>query len=299
MNDPAIELLAVDDDAFRRDYLQSSLAAAGYSVKLAADCGEAWKILDSQQHHFSAILLDRSMQRQGGMGLLARIKGDRLFADIPVIFLTDIDDPLDIASGIKAGAFYYLVKPPSKDVLLAIVQSAVNSFRLLDNLRYVANPQHASLPNMLMRCDFQLCTLMEARTLAYTLSSFYIQPKRAFLGLSELLVNAVEHGNLGLGYQAKSKLLREGGWEAEVERRLALPENAGKKVEVRLERSAHEIRLNISDCGIGFDSSLYMEMSPERAFDFNGRGIAISRMFSFDSLEYIGNGNRLLALVNI
>lgn len=297
MSKPTVELLVVDEDESSREFLRQSLTEAGYAVKLVADCEGAWQILDSEQQHFSGILLDRMMQRQGGMGLLARLKSDRRFADIPVIFQTDIDHPLDIVTGIKAGAFYYLVQPVNKEMLFAIVQSAVSNYRLADNLRYVANPEHAYLHNMLLRSDFQLRTLLEARTLAYSLSSYYPQPKRAFLGLSELLINAVEHGNLGIGYQMKSRLLHEGGWEAEIERRLDMPEHAGKKVEVQLERSQLEIRLTISDCGEGFDSRPYMEMSLERAFDLNGRGIAISRMVSFDTLEYLGKGNRLVAAV--
>ena len=299
MSDRAIEILVVDDDASQRDFLLESLTGAGYSVKSAAECEGAWKILDSEEYHFSAILLDRMMQHQDGMGLLARIKADRRFSDIPVIFQTDIEYPLDVVAGIKAGAFYYLVKPVNKELLFAIVQSAVSNFRLSDNLRYMANPEQTDLHNMLLRSEFQLRTLLEARTLAYTLSSYYPQPKRAFLGLSELLINAVEHGNLGIGYLAKSRLLQEGGWEAEIERRLTLPEHGGKKVEVLLERSPHEIRLTISDCGAGFDSSLYMEISPERVFDLNGRGIAMSRMISFDTLEYTGKGNRLVAVVRV
>ena len=297
MSKPTVELLVVDEAESSREFLRQSLTDAGYAVNAVADCEGAWQILDSEQQHFSAILLDRMMQRQGGMGLLARLKSDRRFTDIPVIFQTDIEHPLDIVAGIKAGAFYYLVQPVNKEMLLAIVQSAVSNYRLADNLRYVANPEHAYLHNMLLRSDFQLRTLLEARTLAYSLSSYYPQPKRAFLGLSELLINAVEHGNLGIGYQTKSRLLQEGGWEAEIERRLALPEHAGKKVEVQLERSQLEIRLTISDCGEGFDSRPYMEMSLERAFDLNGRGIAISRMVSFDTLEYLGKGNRLVAAV--
>jgi signal transduction histidine kinase len=70
-------------------------------------------------------------------------------------------------------------------------------------------------------------------------------------------------------------------------------------VDVVLEHNQQEMRLIISDCGPGFDSQKYMKMSPERAFDPNGRGIAMSRMTSFDSLEYLGKGNQLVAMVKI
>jgi CheY-like chemotaxis protein/anti-sigma regulatory factor (Ser/Thr protein kinase) len=147
--------------------------------------------------------------------------------------------------------------------------------------------------------EFQLRTLLEVRTLATTLADFYPQPYRVLLGISELLINAVEHGNLGIGYQEKLQLLHEGRWTDEIERRLALPEHVEKMVTVRLEHGPHEIRLTISDCGAGFDSQNYMEMSTERAFDPNGRGIAMNRLTSFDRLEYQGNGNQLVAVVKI
>jgi len=51
------------------------------------------------------------------------------------------------------------------------------------------------------------------------------------------------------------------------------------------------------DQGAGFDWQSYLEMSPDRAFDSHGRGIAMSRMLSFVALEYTGNGNTVCATV--
>lgn len=299
MINQAVELLVVDDEEFNRDILRELLCGAGYKVVLAADGEAAWDILDSGKHRFSAVLLDRMMPRLDGMGLLLRIKEDQRFADLPVIFQTAIDQPADIAEGINAGAFYYLVKPLDEKVLFAIVQSAVSTFHLSFEMRQAESQEQARLSGMLVRGQFRLRTLKEARTLASTLSAYYPHPQRVFLGISELLINAVEHGNLGVNYAEKSRLLQEGRWEEEIEFRLTLREHAKKMVDVILERNLHEMRLSISDCGPGFDSQKYMKMSPERAFDPNGRGIAMSRMTSFDSLEYLGKGNQLVAVVMV
>ena len=207
------ELLVVDDEAFNRELLQELLSNAGYAVALAEDGEAAWAILESGQHDFAAILLDRMMPRLDGMGLLARIKADKRFADLPVIFQTAIDRPADIAEGIKAGAFYYLVKPINDNVLFAIVQSAVSTFPFDMRLRQTANQEQLALANMLVKGEFQLRTLPEVRTLATALSAYYPQPQRVFLGISELMVNAVEHGNLGISYEEKSRLLQERRWE--------------------------------------------------------------------------------------
>lgn len=299
MSNKLIELLVVDDEEFNRDILQDLLSSANYAVTLAADGEEAWEILDRGQHNFSAILLDRMMPRLDGMGLLARMKGSKRFSAIPVIFQTAVDHPTEVAEGIKAGAFYYLIKPVNKEVLFAIVQSAVSTFNIPDNLNLAVNQVETALADLLLRSEFQLRTLLEARTLANALSGYYPQPQRVVLGISELLINAVEHGNLGISYQEKSRLLQEGGWEGEIERRLSLPENISKTVTVQLERKPHEMSLIISDCGAGFEYKNYLEISAERAFDPNGRGIAMSRMMSFDTLEYQGKGNQLVAVVRL
>ena len=41
-----------------------------------------------------------------------------------------------------------------------------------------------------------------------------------------------------------------------------------------------------------------MDFDPDRAFDPHGRGIAVARLSSFDDLEYIGDGNEVVATVN-
>ena len=55
----------------------------------------------------------------------------------------------------------------------------------------------------------------------------------------------------------------------------------------------------MEDCGDGFDWRRYLEFSPERAFDPNGRGIAMARQTSFASLEYLGRGNVAVATIAV
>ncbi|QZA82045.1 ATP-binding protein [Deefgea piscis] len=123
------------------------------------------------------------------------------------------------------------------------------------------------------------------------------EPQRVAMGLSELLVNAIEHGNLGISYADKSRLLQAGRWQDEVESRLASPEYAQRKVAVKYSANEDEIQIYIMDEGQGFDWQPFLEFSPERAFDPHGRGISMARMMSFDSLEYQGKGNEVLVRV--
>jgi hypothetical protein len=130
---------------------------------------------------------------------------------------------------------------------------------------------------LLEEAHFTYRTIEEARDLASVLARACPDAESTVIGLTELLVNAVEHGNLGITYDEKSALLAEGGWAAEVARRLTLPENQGKRVDVRFQRADSELRFTICDRGNGFEWERYLDIDPRRAFDRHGRGILMAR----------------------
>lgn len=147
--------------------------------------------------------------------------------------------------------------------------------------------------------SYRIRTLHEAKELADLLASAHPDPERVVVGLTELLVNAVEHGNLGITYLEKAALLERGHLHAEIERRLALPELARRRVKVTVQRTADTLATAIEDEGDGFDWHPYDDYDPERALDSNGHGIAIARGVSFNEVTYHGRGNLVVALVRL
>ena len=111
--------------------------------------------------------------------------------------------------------------------------------------------------------------------------------------------NAVEHGNLQISYDEKTELQETEEWETEITRRLSLPDFAHKQATIRLHRSAEAIEFIITDQGLGFDWKRYLDMSPDLAFASHGRGIALARALSFDTLEYRGVGNEVVCTVKV
>jgi anti-sigma regulatory factor (Ser/Thr protein kinase) len=122
---------------------------------------------------------------------------------------------------------------------------------------------------------------------------------RVVMGLSELLVNAIEHGNLGIGYDEKSRLLKSHSWQEEVDRRLSLPEYEGREASVEISRARDRIVFKIRDQGSGFEPEPYLEIDPTRVLDAHGRGIAMARLLSFDDLRYEDGGRCAVATVRI
>lgn len=154
----------------------------------------------------------------------------------------------------------------------------------------------AGMSNKLLKFRFQ--TLDEAKKIVRQLADFYPDSETAFYGLHEMVVNAIEHGNLGIGCKTKSKLLRDGGWQQEIERRMAMKKNADKYVQLTFEKTASSITVRIKDQGDGFDWKPYLELV-EHSLAPNGRGIATTKAMSFPELKYNGNGNEVVCTVKL
>lgn len=284
-------LLVVDDEPFNLEIIGEYFDGFGYLLENAMDGEEAWSLLNGP-NSYDLIILDRMMPVLDGIGLLKRLRGDPRFTSIPVVMQTAAGAPEQVREGLAAGASYYLTKPYQADSLTTIVRSALEDAANQKSLRKRLE-DHGDALRLMQQGEFSLRSIDEAALLASFLAHGCPRPESTVLGLSELLVNGVEHGNLGITYAEKSQLRRDDTWSEEVSRRLALPENRDKRVRVQLFRESDRVRLIISDDGPGFDWERYLDFDPERVFDPNGRGIAMARMSSFDSLQYQGCGNRV------
>jgi len=144
--------------------------------------------------------------------------------------------------------------------------------------------------------QFVLSSLDEARNLATMLALACPNSDLVAIGLQELLINAVEHGNLEITADEKQQLIIEGKWRDEVERRLASPDYAGRVVLVTFQRGERMISITIQDDGDGFEFDSYAE-SDFPSEGYRGRGIAMARDLSFSSLTYLGRGNLVEATI--
>ncbi|MBV1774205.1 response regulator [Burkholderiaceae bacterium DAT-1] len=290
------KLLLVDDEPFNLEILSEHLGDAGYEIETAEDGESAWQMLQDHGSRYEAILLDRMMPRMNGLEVLQRIKNHAELTILPVILQTAVGAPEAIREGMEAGAYYYLTKPFEREMLLAIVAAAVGQFRSAKTVREAVEKPLEGLAT-LHSAEFRISRLHEAQRVAVLIGKMTGQPERVALGLTELIINGIEHGNLGVTYDEKKQLMHEGRWADEINARLDLPEFSRKFVRVALSRLANALQIEVVDEGKGFDWQKYMDFDPARAFDPNGRGISMAKVMSFSSLEYRNGGNTAIATV--
>lgn len=285
---PAV--LAVDDDASNRHVIGEILRRDQMDVSFADSAEQALRLLDSPQSHFDIVVLDRMMAGIDGIEVLRRMKSAPHLASTPVVMQTAAGQPDEVSEGLLAGAHYYLTKPYAPDALRTIVRAALTDARARSELEARADNTVGAL-TLIQRGTFECRTLDEAQGLAGLLAQLGAEPRVAVVGLWELLANAVEHGNLGIDCGEKSELIRKEQWLSEIRARQARPEFRDRRVRVEIERRGEELEVCVRDEGKGFDFARYLDLDPSRAFEPNGRGIALARLMSFRSLTYEGSGN--------
>lgn len=292
-------ILIVDDEINNIRLLEGDLEDAGYeNFLIARDGQEAWDILQEKYSEIDVVLLDRMMPNMDGMEVMERVKAHPDMRYIPVVMQTAAAGKEQMLEGVAAGVYYYLTKPYDEETMLAIVEAAIKDFRSYKEMRQGIDDFQKKI-HLIKESHFRIQTLQDVNHLVTFLAGFFPDPQGVILGISELCVNAIEHGNLGITYDEKTILLAEGRWEEEVERRLDMPENRGKFADVFYTKEDDKIVLEIKDQGKGFDWEPFLEINPERAIHTHGRGIAMARKTAFDSMEYQGAGNEVRCVVNV
>ncbi len=283
-------LLVVDDDTFNLDLIAEHLKDQHHSLVYAEDGQEAWRQLTDAPDRFDAVILDRLMPIMDGMEVLRLCKADPLLKHLPIIMQTAANTPDEVAEGLAAGAWYYLSKPYRGDALRQIVAAALADRLSQGDLVRLSEELQAVL-SMTTSATYRFRTHDAARRLASVIAHLGTNESMMALGLTELMLNAVEHGNLGITYAEKTQLIQKELLAKEIESRLGDPELGSRWAELEYRREPDCLRITIRDQGQGFDWKNYLEMDPARAFDPHGRGIAMARQLAFPSIEYQGCGN--------
>lgn len=103
-----MKILIVEDDKTIASGLEYSLQQDHFSTVLCQDAASAKKVLAEQLDQFNLCLFDLSLPDGSGYDLCTIVK-ER--SDIPVIFLTAIDDEVNVVMGLDMGADDYITKP--------------------------------------------------------------------------------------------------------------------------------------------------------------------------------------------
>lgn len=162
-------ILIVDDTPANLRLLASILSNADYLVRPARDGNSA--LMSANSAPPDIILLDVMMPGMDGYEVCEKLKANPLTADIPVIFISALDDVSDKVKAFAVGGVDYIPKPFHAEEILA----RVNTHLTIRKLQQSLNDQIAELDAF-------------AHTVAHDLKN----PLSLIVGFSDFLVAASE-----------------------------------------------------------------------------------------------------------
>ncbi|MGV9267344.1 response regulator [Kitasatospora sp. NPDC003701] len=119
-------ILIVEDDEVIREATRMALERYGFPVSTAADGLEGLEAFHTARPDL--ILLDVMLPLLDGVGLCRRIREE---SQLPILMMSARTDPVDVVSGLEAGADDYVVKPFESAVLVARIRTVLRRVRLV------------------------------------------------------------------------------------------------------------------------------------------------------------------------
>jgi CheY-like chemotaxis protein len=121
-------ILVADDRPGSLELIRTVLESAGYEVIEALDGQEA--VEKASGDPVDLVLLDLQMPKVDGFGVLAHLRRDPRFADIPIVALTASAMQGDRERALAAGFSSYIAKPVDLAVLRSEMERLIGGRRI-------------------------------------------------------------------------------------------------------------------------------------------------------------------------
>ncbi|KAF3890585.1 MULTISPECIES: response regulator [Nostocales] len=192
---PKANILVVDDTPDNLRLLSAMLTQLGYEVRRVINGQTALKT--AQAAPPDLILLDIMMPDMNGYEVCQRLKTSPLTREIPVIFISALDEVLDKVKAFAVGGVDYITKPFSEEEVFARVENSLTIRRL-----------QKQLTAQNMRLQQEICDRQKAE-LALYLSQFYLDNYKDaiyFVNSNARLIYVNEAATQHLGYTREELL---------------------------------------------------------------------------------------------
>ena len=130
-------------------------------------------------------------------------------------------------------------------------------------------------------------------TAEFVLFFKFYELEKIRVGISEMLTNSIEHGNLEITADEKFKATEAGTYYDLLNERLNNKKFAERTTHINIDLRDNTLMVTITDQGKGFDTTKLPDPTDtEHLLKLHGRGIFITRMY-FSEIKYNQKGNEV------
>ncbi|MBE9167729.1 response regulator [Pleurocapsales cyanobacterium LEGE 06147] len=126
-------VLIVDDIIYNLEILFVTLQSVGFTVLVAQDGVSA--LAKAEYAEPDIILLDILMPGMDGFEVCRKLKGNRKTKDIPILFMTALDNTENILKGFELGGVDYITKPIEQGEVIARLKTHLTLRRMREHLQ--------------------------------------------------------------------------------------------------------------------------------------------------------------------
>jgi CheY-like chemotaxis protein/anti-sigma regulatory factor (Ser/Thr protein kinase) len=282
-------VLVVDDQEALRTLLSRLLEREGFDPIQAADGEQAVEAFKTENP--LVVVSDIMMPRKDGLSLLTEIK--RIDRNATVILMTGQGNEDVLLRALRGGASNFFKKPFNVRELIDEIRKVVE-FRIEAARSTLYSPLLVEETKrfVLPRADSPYFPIINQITLQLPCLLPEEEILNLKIGIEEMVMNALEHGNLGITFAEKSKAIDDGRLGDLIAERGRVSDAAGRTVAISSSLTRDLFEITIRDQGAGFDWRSLPTVAPENLLSFNGRGIFLTKIY-FDEVLYNDSGNEV------
>ena len=292
MSEPKTLLLLEPDDNIR-DMVQSVVLDHDLSMQATYNVDDAQRALT--KGGIFAFVFNLGVIAENPLDFIRRVKQER--PELPLLAVVDGFSQGLTVELLKAGTYACLALPLQIDDLSFTLNKIIaNSTDTYSPFAMRYEERTLIMPN-----DFSLVMQVAKEIIDSTLPNNGRNRYHVILGLSEVINNGIEHGNLGISFEEKSNALKASRfYPLAIERANKEPyKDRVVTVRSRVFPSLKRLEYFVADQGVGFDwRSLPDPKEKSRLLNRNGRGIMMAK-YAFDELTYNEVGNEVTLVVNL
>ena len=279
-------VLVIEDESALRSMLADGLEQRGHQVILAHNGTDGLEIFKKERPDI--VLTDLCMPGKRGIEVLHHIK--TIQPEAKVVIMTGYGSEETAIEALRGGAISYLKKPFTFRDLYKVIEKIANLKNREVNTECVREETKRvvmgneidrvwSVVNQLIICAENVCGPEKTQELG--------------LGLYEIIVNAIEHGNLAITFEEKYTAIKHNTYEALLRERVSDPAYATRRVTIDYRMIPGELHYTVTDEGDGFDWQSLVDADLSRdPLAPCGRGLFLARIY-LGRIEFNKKGNEV------